>query len=240
MTEDIARLIGLLDHDSVESAEDAKAKLMWIGVDVIQPLMSAVPFLHRYGQLSAIEIFEQLGDPRAVPVLIDLLDCEHETVREWSALALAKLNVRTAAPALQAAYQRLRTRGTPPDFSEAVALRGVLTEFGARRAVMPPLTASLRVSISTLDAAWPVTRLEEVINDLAEHDQAVLYFQLWTTGDSGTYWTSHETLHWEFDSHAPWPRTVATARDAALLEAAFITIRENLFATVEWIDESDA
>ncbi|MEU7890533.1 HEAT repeat domain-containing protein [Microbispora bryophytorum] len=240
MTEDILRLIGLLDHDSTDSAEDAKAELISIGVGVIQPLIAEVPSLRRYGQLSAIEIFEQLGDTRATPVLIDLLDSEHETVREWSAFALAQLGVHTAAPALQEAYRRLRTQGAPPDSSEAVALRHALSVLGVRREVMPPLTASLRLTIGTLEAVWPAARLEDVINDLAEHDQAVLYFQLWTATATGTYWTSHESLDWEYDPRISWSRTVTTARDAALLEAAFVATRENLFATVEWIDQSDA
>ncbi|MFB9528115.1 hypothetical protein [Nonomuraea roseola] len=81
--------------------------------------------------------------------------------------------------------------------------------------------------------------MEEVINDLAKHDQAVLYFQLWRTTDTGIYWTDHETLHWEFDPHAPWPQTVAITRETALMEAAFVTVHGNLFAAVEWIDESD-
>ncbi|MER5628583.1 HEAT repeat domain-containing protein [Streptosporangium sp. NPDC002544] len=239
MTEDIARLVELLDDDSDNIAEEAKDELMSIGVGVIQPLMVAVPCMRPYGQLCAIEIFEQLGDFSAAPLLIDLLDSENSTVREWSAGALAQLGVCAAVPALQAAYRRLRFRGIPPDFTEAVAFRCALTTLGARRRMMPPLTASLRVSTGTLEATWPVARLEEVINDLAEHDQAVLYFQLWTATDTGTYWTNHETLHWEFDPHASWPQMVAIARETALLEAAFVAIRGDLFATVEWIDESD-
>ena len=44
-----------------------------------------------YGQLSAIEVFEHLGDAAAGPALIDLLGSEHETVQEWSARAVAEL-----------------------------------------------------------------------------------------------------------------------------------------------------
>jgi hypothetical protein len=240
MTGDIAQLIELLDDESTDIVEDAKHELMSIGSSVVQRLMAAVPRMRSYGQLCAIEIFEHLGDAGAAPVLIGLLDSEHETVREWSAHTLARLGVHEAVPALQAAYQRVRISGTPPGFTEPVSLRHALTTLGARRPVIPPLTASLRVATGPWDQMWPAARLEEVINDLAEHNQAVLYFSLWAITGTGSYGISHETLDWEFDPHSPWPQTVATAREMALMEAAFIPDRENLVALVEWIDESDA
>src|SRR5215204_6338015 len=84
---------GLLDDDSTEVAEDATAELISVGVEVVEPLAAAVPSLERFGQLSAIEVFEHFGDPGAGPVLVDLLSSEHDTVREWSAWAIAQLGV---------------------------------------------------------------------------------------------------------------------------------------------------
>ena len=57
---------------------------------MIEPLIAAVTSLERSGQLSAIEIFEHCGNAAAGPVLTQLLSSEHNTVREWSALALAQ------------------------------------------------------------------------------------------------------------------------------------------------------
>lgn len=48
---EIARLIGLLDDDSTEIAEDAKAELISIGHKVVEPLSATVGTLDRYGQL---------------------------------------------------------------------------------------------------------------------------------------------------------------------------------------------
>jgi hypothetical protein len=213
--------------------------LISIGVEVVEPLAAAVPLLKRFGQLSAIEAFEHLGDAAAGPVLIDLLSSEHSTVREWSALAIAQLDVRDAAPALQAAYQRLRVSGGRLDDSEAVAIRRVLTELGTRDEVVPPLMASLRVPAGSLARAWPVDRLAELINELADHRQAVLYFLLYSVTDSGAFWRGHESLDREFDRRTPWPAVVAAARESALLEAAFVPQLPNLFVELEWIDESD-
>lgn len=239
MDAEIARLIGLLDDDSTEVAEDAKAALISIGPAVVQPLAAAVPSLERFGQLSAIEAFEHLGDLAAGPVLLNLLSSEHDTVREWSALAIEQLGVRDAVPALQAAYQRMRIGDGRLDDSEAVAIRSVLTHLGARQEVMPPLTASLRVSDRGLDRLWPVNRLTDLINDLADHRQAVLYFMLFSVTDRGTFWQGHESLDQDLDRHAPWLELVETARENALLEAAFVPQQAHLFVTLEWIDESD-
>jgi hypothetical protein len=236
---EIARLIGLLDDDSTEVAEDAKAALISIGAEVVQPLAAAVPSLERFGQLSAIEAFEHLGDAVAGPVLIDLLSSEHDTVREWSALAIEKLGVSEAVPALQAAYRQQRVGDGRLDDTEAVAMRSVLTRFGARPEVMPPLTASLRVPDRVLDRGWPVDRLADVINDLADHGQAVLYFMLFAVTDRGTFWQGHESLDQDLDQHAPWLEAVEAARENALLEAAFVPQQPDLFVSLEWIAQSD-
>jgi len=236
---EVARLIGLLDDDSAEIGENAKAELISIGREVVQPLAAAVGSLDRYGQLSAIEVFEDLGDAAAGPVLIDLLGSEDETVREWSAGAIAELGVLEAVPMLRAAYRRHRASGNGPDWTEAVAIRHALTVLGARREVLPQLTASLRTTAGGIQWAWPSARLVDVVNDLADHDQAVLYFQLWAVGDRGTFWTNHERLDKPLDVGRPWQQVVEDARESALIEAAVVVARPNLFVTVEWIDRAD-
>jgi len=104
---------------------------------------------------------------------------------------------------------------------------------------MPPLAASLVGPAGSLDRAWPSARLTDVINDLADHDQAVLYFKLWATIDGGTYWNGHERLDQPLDVSMPWPYVVEAAREAALIEAALVVPRSNLFATIEWVDHAD-
>jgi len=155
MVGEIERLISMLDDDSTEVAEDAKAELMSIGQDVVGPLAAAVFSLQRYGQLSAVEVFEHMGGAVAGQILTELLGSDHETVREWSAYALATLEMRDAVPALQAAYRRQRAGGDPPDSSEAVGLRYALTALGARSPVIPPLTATWVVRAAGLEQAWP-------------------------------------------------------------------------------------
>jgi hypothetical protein len=76
-------------------------------------------------------------------------------------------------------------------------------------------------------------------NDLADHDQAVLYFQLWAVSDRGTFWTNHERLDKPLDVGTPSQQVVEDARESALIEAAVVVARPNLFATVEWIDRAD-
>ncbi len=239
MAGEIARLIGLLDDDSTEIAEDAKAELVSIGNEVVQPLSAAMESLDRYGQLSAIEVFEHLGDVAAGPALIGLLGSEDDTVREWSAWAIAELGVRDAVPVLRDAYRRQRLSGNGPDWTEAVAIRHALTVLGARQEVLPPLTASLQTIAGSMRRAWSSARLVDVVNDLADHDQAVLYFQLWAVIEGGTFWNGHEQLDEPLDFGKPWRQIVEDARESALVEAAIVVARPNLFTTLEWINRAD-
>jgi hypothetical protein len=95
---------------------------------------------------------------------------------------------------LRAAYRRQRASGNGPDWTEAVAIRHALTVLGSRQEVLPPLTASLRTTAGSMRRAWPTIQLVDVITDLADHDQVVLYFQLWAVIDGGMFWNGHERL----------------------------------------------
>jgi hypothetical protein len=162
---EIEQLVRQLDADSTGDAEEAQAELTHRGreTDVIAPVLRALPTLNSFGQLCAIEILQQLGDARAGQPLIDLLTSEHNTVRDWSALALAQLRVIDAIPALWRAYQACKDRGDPPDWTEPHSIRFALTELGARHPVVPSLTASLRITTSYGHQAWPSARLTSTI-----------------------------------------------------------------------------
>ncbi|WP_249374829.1 HEAT repeat domain-containing protein [Streptomyces sp. I05A-00742] len=236
----IAQLVGELDADSSEVAEDAQHALIAMGSDALDELIAAVPGLGRFGQLCAIEVFTALQDPRPGDVLIDLLDSESSTVRQWAAEALADLEIQRAVPGLQRAYEAFRQRGEAPDDSEGVALRGALCDLGACEVVLPPRAAALRRSLENLDPAWPTVHLAEVIEQLAAHGQAVLYFQVWQVKPGGGTFGSHGPgIDWEIDRRLPWDRIVADCRDWALLAAEATDKAPDLVATICWIDASD-
>ncbi|MER5263499.1 HEAT repeat domain-containing protein [Actinosynnema sp. NPDC002837] len=239
VTDEITRLIGLLNDDSIEVVRNAEAELISMGGEVVRPLADAVGSLDAYGQLCAIEVFDHFGDPAAGPALIGLLGSEDEAVRRWSTWSVGELRLREAVPALSAARERLRAEGGPPDGGEAVEVRRALTRLGARREVWPPLTASLRTRARDLPRAWPSDRLAEVVDDLADHDQAVLGFRLALVFPAHTTWVSHEGLDLRLDVRKPWPQVVEDARESALVEAAFVEPRPNLFATLQWIGRDD-
>jgi hypothetical protein len=236
---DIRALISRLDDPLMDIAEDAKDALIARGTVVIPELAAALPGLDRFGKLSAIEIFEACGDRRAGPALVGLLSDADTTVREWAANALGALGYTEASPALARLNARLLRELIRPDFSEPVAVRSALTLFGLRRRVMPGLTRTLARDTGH-GQAWPVARLPEVLRDLADNDQVVLYFMIWRVGDHGQlHWTEHERVGWAFDRSLPWSENVAGARDAALLEAAFVQDTGDLVAKIEWIDKGD-
>ena len=239
VTDEITRLIGLLNDDSIEVVQDAEGELILIGGEVVRPLADAVGSLDAYGQLCAIEIFDHFGDPAAGPALIGLLGSEDDTVRRWSTWSVGELRLQEALPALLAARERLRAEGEPPDGGEAVEVRRALTRLGARREVWPPLTTSLRTTARDLPRAWPSDRLADVVDDLADHDQAVLGFSLSLVFPAHTTEIGHERLDRRLDVRKPWRQVVEDARESALVEAAFVEPRPNLFATVEWIGRDD-
>lgn len=149
----IARRVGELDAESSEVAEDAQHALIAMGSAVLEELIAAVPGLGPFGQLCAIEVVSALRDPQPGDVLVDLLDSENSTVRQWAAEALADLGNQRAVPGLQRTNEAFRRRGEAPDDSEGVALRWALSELGARDVVLPPRAAALRRSVECLDPA---------------------------------------------------------------------------------------
>lgn len=194
----IERLIQQLD-DSTGPSYDARAELIDIGSDGIPAIIDGLPSLGGFGQLTAIEVFEEVADPRCGPALIALLGGDNPTVREWAAMALASLEIDGAVEPLRRAYRACLERATPPDWSEPVGIRWALTELGARSPVVPPLTARLRAIAADDAPGWPSLHFAEIINDLADHTQVILYSQFWRvdaaarTASPAPAWTGNST-----------------------------------------------
>ncbi|MFD4970263.1 hypothetical protein [Streptomyces sp. NPDC058424] len=72
MTSPIERLVQQLDGEAGMSY-DARAELIWIGPDAIPAIIDGLPTLGGFGQLTAIEVFEEVGDPRCGPALTQSL-----------------------------------------------------------------------------------------------------------------------------------------------------------------------
>ncbi|WP_234439908.1 hypothetical protein [Streptomyces bicolor] len=81
MTTHIERLVQQLD-DGTGPSYDARAELIDMGADALPALIDGLPSLGGFGQLTAIEVFEEVGDPRCGPALIGLLNSDNPTVRE--------------------------------------------------------------------------------------------------------------------------------------------------------------
>ena len=242
MSDDVEEIVRRLDGiEGTADSYDARAELIYLGQSVVPTVIRLLPTLAPYGQLTAIEVFEELRDPRCGTALIELLTSPDPTVRQWAGVALGELGVGEAVEPIRSAYWACIQRGTPPDWSEPVGLRNALTTLGVRRPVLPIRTQSLAVRLDELrgSEAWPSKRLEEVINDLADHAQAILYFQPWTLCDDSAYGFQNPCVDREIDWTAPWPQLVADAREWSLLEAEEMRRADNVVVTVEWIAESD-
>lgn len=239
MSTHIDRLVQQLDGEPGESY-DARAELIWIGSDAIPAVIDGLPSLGGFGQLTAIEVFEEVADPRCGPALIALLDSDNPTVRQWAATALAGLETEGAVEPLRRAYRACLERRTLPGDSEPVALRWALTDLGARTPVVPPsLTARLRAGTGPDSPGWPSTHFTAIVNDLADHAQLILYSQFWRVDAGQTYGVCGIGLDWQLDWTAPWDHLVEEARTWSLLEAMDAPVRDNLFVSPTWIDRTD-
>ncbi|MFK4868724.1 HEAT repeat domain-containing protein [Streptomyces sp. CSMPJR101] len=238
MTTHIDRLIRQLDDASGRSY-DARAELIDIGPDAIPALIGGLPSLGGFGQLTAIEVFEEVADPRCGPALIALLGSDDSTVREWAAMALASLKIDGAVEPVRRAYRACLERATPPDWTESVGIRWALTELGARTPVVPPRTARLRASAADDAPGWPSAHFTEIINDLADHAQVILYSQFWRVDTGRTYGVPGPGLDWELDWTAPWEHLVEESRTWSLLEASEAPAGDSIFVTPDWIDRAD-
>ncbi|MFI0999063.1 HEAT repeat domain-containing protein [Streptomyces galbus] len=238
MTPHIETLVQQLDGKAEESY-DARAELIWIGADAIPAVIDGLPSLGGFGQLTAIEVFEEVGDPRCGPALIGLLDSDNPTVREWAATALASLGIHGAIEPLRRAYRACLERAIPPDSTEPAGIRWALTELGARTPVVPPLTARLRASAADDAPGWPSAHFPEIVNDLADHAQVVLCAQFWRVDADGTYGVPGPRPDWEPDWAAPWEHLVEESRARSLLEAAEAPAGDDIFVALTWIDRTD-
>ncbi|MFD4663491.1 MULTISPECIES: HEAT repeat domain-containing protein [Streptomyces] len=238
MTTRIERLIQQLD-DSTGPSYDARAELIGIGSDAISAIIDGLPSLGGFGQLTAIEVFEEVADPRCGPALIAFLRSDDSTVREWAAMALASLGIDGAVEPVRRAYRACLERATPPDWSEPEGMRWALTELGARAPVVPALTTRLRATTADDSPGWPSAHFTEIINDLADHAQVILYSQFWRVDAGRTYGISGTGLDWELDWTAPWEHLVEESRTWSLLEASEAPTGNNIFVAPTWIDRTD-
>ncbi|MFE1287525.1 HEAT repeat domain-containing protein [Streptomyces sp. NPDC058751] len=238
MTSPVEALVQQLDGDD-DASYAARAQLVAIGRDATLTIIDGLPALGSFGQLTAIEVFEEVADPRSGPALIALLSSNDSTVREWAATALASLEIGGAVEPLRRAHRACLERATPPDWSEPVGIRWALTELGARSPVVPPLTARLRATAADEAPGWPSARFTEIINDLADHAQVILYSQFWRVDAGGTYGVSDTGLDRELDWTAPWEHLVEESRTWSLLEASEAPVGDNVFVAPTWIDRTD-
>ncbi|OEJ22828.1 hypothetical protein AR457_36875 [Streptomyces agglomeratus] len=234
----IERLIRQLD-DSTGPSYDARAELIDIGSDAIPAIINGLPSLGGFGQLTAIEVFEEVGDPHCGPALIRLLKSDNLTVREWAAMAMGSLGIDDAVEPLRRAYRACLERATPPDWTMPGDIRWALTELGARTSVVPPLTAHLRATAADDAPGWPSAHFTEIINDLADHAQVILFSQLWRVDADRTYGISGTGLDGELHWTAPWEHLVEESRIWSLLEASEALAGDNLFLAPTWIDRTD-
>ncbi|MFJ4838677.1 hypothetical protein [Streptomyces sp. NPDC088746] len=124
--------------------------------------------------------------------------------------------------------------------SSAARLRAAaaLTELGAhpRSPTAHRAPASHRCGYAP---GCPSAHFTEIINDLADHAQVILYSQFWQVNAGRTYSVSGPGLDWELHWTAPWEHLVEESRTCYLLEASEAPAGDNIFVAPTWIDRTD-
>jgi hypothetical protein len=103
--------------------------------------------------------------------------------------------------------------------------------------VVPDRVAALAVDDPEIGRAWPAEHLPEVVEQLADARQLVLYFMHWERRQDGRSWT--DTPSWDVDWSLPWDALVEAARRGALSAAREAGARGDTLATLAWMDEAD-
>ncbi|WP_257140438.1 hypothetical protein [Streptomyces sp. or3] len=147
MTTRIERLIQQLD-DSTGPSYDARAELICIGSDAIPALIDGLPSLGGFGQLTAIEVFEEVADPCCGPALIALLSSNDSTVREMVGHGPGEPEDRRLGRARAPRLSRLPGTSDATGLERAGGIRWALTELGARAPVVPPKKSATATSSS--------------------------------------------------------------------------------------------
>lgn len=235
--ERVAFLLDELDEPPKGRADEATAELIASGELVLERLLIRVETLGRLGQLCAIEIIEALSATLAIPALRNLLASEHDTVREWAARALGELGAQEAVPELAMLMTESRRRGTPPGWTEPVAIRHALTKLGARDAVIPSGLAASIIKDKRLTQPLPDSYLEEALSALGDAEQVVLYYQRWRPSRDTWIWTDGQS--WELDWSSHWPALVAESRQLATEAARSRTPDDSAVVTIEWMSKAD-
>ncbi|MEU9104584.1 hypothetical protein AB0D54_09480 [Streptomyces xanthophaeus] len=103
----------------------------------------------------------------------------------------------------------------------------------------PPLTARLATTVGRDIPGWPSARFAEIVDDLADHDQVILFSQFWRVEGEHAYWTRGPGLDWELDWTAPWSTLVEEARAWSLLEATESPSAEDTYVSITWLSPTD-
>ena len=238
----VRSLIATLDDPDHIEAEEARFALTDdSGSDRLEPLLAAAPSFARFGELMAIEVLHAVGDRRAVPILRRWLSSNDDIVRQNSAELLGELGATEAIDDLRAALAAASARGTPPDWSEPVAMRRALARLGGRSVVIPTEIAPLSAD-GPWDFAWRLSDLCVVLDGLAAASQVVMCFQIWAfenPGGSTSWYRRPGGRSMSIDWGEPWEQLVAESHRQATSACEALDVNIDAIATVEWIDRAD-
>ncbi|HNB54859.1 MAG TPA: HEAT repeat domain-containing protein, partial [Anaerolineales bacterium] len=116
-------LIPVLGDVDADVRRDVMRALRRIGTPATEPLMSSLNHTNRAVRAASAYLLGDIGEPRALPLLIDALVDQSDHVRKQAAVALGKLKDPASIPALIDALSD-PSYGVQESVSEALKLIG--------------------------------------------------------------------------------------------------------------------
>jgi HEAT repeat protein len=133
-------LIDKLGDADAKVANGARLAIESIGDASVEPLIAAIGVKkHKEQELLIISLLGRIGDPRAVPILIALLDDANVDVRERAAIALGEVPD-------QRSFEPLMRRLQDSDYQVVRSAVWALGKIGDRRAVDPIIALLVKKS----------------------------------------------------------------------------------------------
>ncbi|MCB9450691.1 MAG: HEAT repeat domain-containing protein [Anaerolineaceae bacterium] len=98
---DMQRLIEQITSNDTKIRDQARAELVSMGSQAVEPLIAALDSPSDWQRKSIVTLLQQIKDPRVPPALLKMLNDTDPYVRGFAAVALAEHGAQDAIPAIQ-------------------------------------------------------------------------------------------------------------------------------------------
>ncbi len=241
-------LLKALSSDKGNEAEDAQFSIQEeFGIDAIDSVLNLIPKLSDFPRRCALDFInncvsertDELPSSNIEKGLIPCLKLEDEVSRAWTAEILEIVGTEKSVPPLLDALRSLKTKSTPPDWHEPMAIRSALRKLGAIDRICPQLVTDNIICDRNFQESWSLVGINKVLDALIHQNQAIISFQVWRFKQDSYYWAQANRKNEEIDFTQAWPHIVKDSFEIAQKIMSGVKTTNNYRATFDWISEME-